>query len=129
MDDDTAKAKSVKKIAFCSGKIYYDLIEYKQKAGNDDTAIVRVEQLYPLPILQLKEVLAKYSNAKEYLWVQEEPENMGAWIYMQSKFREVNLKYVGREASASPATGYGKLHNQQQESIINAVFTKQLVTK
>ena len=63
------------------------------------------------------------------IWVQEEPENMGAWIYMQSKFREVDLKYVGREASASPATGYGKLHNQQQESIINTVFTKQLVTK
>ena len=124
-----SKAKAIKKIAFCTGKIYYDLMEQKEKEGNDDIAIVRIEQLYPLPIIQLKKVLAKYSNAKEHLWVQEEPENMGAWIYIQSKFREVKLKYIGREESASPATGYGKLHNQQQENIINTVFKKQLAVK
>jgi len=128
IDDVTAVAENVTTIAFCSGKIYYDLIEQKQKELND-IAIVRIEQLYPLPIVQLNELLAKYSKAKEFLWVQEEPENMGAWTYMQSKFREVNLKYVGRTESASPATGYGKLHNQQQETIVNSVFQKTTVNK
>ena len=129
IDDASAKVKSVKKIAFCAGKIYYDLLEAKQKEGNEEIAIVRVEQLYPLPIIQLKEVLAKYTNAKEYLWVQEEPENMGAWAFMNRRFKEVTLKYVGRNESASPATGYGKLHTQQQQNIINSVFEKVLVNK
>ena len=129
IDDSTAKVKSVKKIAFCTGKIYYDLLEAKQKEGNEEIAIVRVEQLYPLPIIQLKEVLAKYTNAKEYLWVQEEPENMGAWAFMNRRFKEVTLKYIGRNESASPATGYGKLHTQQQQNIINSVFEKVLVNK
>ncbi|MGQ0829896.1 MAG: 2-oxoglutarate dehydrogenase E1 component [Bacteroidota bacterium] len=127
IDDASANVKTVKKIAFCSGKVYYDLIEAKEKDGNEEVAIVRVEQLYPLPINQLKTVLAKYTNAKEYLWVQEESENMGAWAHMLRNFREVNLKYVGRNESASPATGYGKLHAQQQESIVNKVFSKSLV--
>ena len=128
-DDATADVKSVKKIAFCSGKIYYDLIEAKQKEENNEVAIVRVEQLYPLPIIQLKEILAKYKNAKEYLWVQEESENMGAWAYIHRAFKEVNLKYVGRHESASPATGYSKLHIQQQQSIVDSVIEKQKVIK
>lgn len=127
IDDSTANVKSVKKIAFCSGKIYYDLMEAKEKEANEEVAIVRIEQLYPLPLNQLKEVLAKYTNAKEYLWVQEESENMGAWAHMLRNFREVNLRYIGRNESASPATGYGKLHTQQQESIVNKVFEKKLV--
>ncbi|MES2285548.1 MAG: 2-oxoglutarate dehydrogenase E1 component [Bacteroidota bacterium] len=129
IDDSTANVKSVKKIAFCSGKIYYDLIEAKQKENNDDLAIVRIEQLYPLPTRQLQEIVAKYKNATEYLWVQEEPENMGAWAYMLRAFREVNLKYIGRNESASPATGYGKQHIKQQQSIIDRVFEKQLAIK
>ncbi len=129
IDDSSAKVKSITKIAFCSGKIYYDLMEAKQKEGNEEIAIVRLEQLYPLPIIQLKEILAKYTNVKEYLWVQEEPENMGAWAFMNRRFKEVNLKYIGRNESASPATGYGKLHTQQQQNIINSVFEKVLVNK
>lgn len=129
IDDSSANVKSVKKIAFCSGKIYYDLIEAKQKENNDDLAIVRIEQLYPLPTRQLQEIVSKYKNATEYLWVQEEPENMGAWAYMLRAFREVNLKYIGRNESASPATGYGKQHTQQQQSIIDRVFVKQLAIK
>ncbi len=120
----TANVKSVKKIAFCTGKIYYDLIETKQKNNTDELAIVRIEQLYPLPIIQLKEIIAKYKNAVEYLWVQEEPKNMGAWTFMFSSFREVNLKYIGRNESASPATGYGKMHEQQQQAIVKKVFEK-----
>lgn len=129
IDDSTANVKSVKKIAFCSGKIYYDLIEAKQKENNDDLAIVRIEQLYPLPTRQMQEIVSKYKNATEYLWVQEEPENMGAWAYMLRAFREVNLKYIGRNESASPATGYGKQHTKQQQSIIDRVFVKQLAIK
>ncbi|MES2140762.1 MAG: 2-oxoglutarate dehydrogenase E1 component [Bacteroidota bacterium] len=129
IDDSTANVKSVKKIAFCSGKIYYDLIEAKQKENNEDLAIVRIEQLYPLPTRQLQEIVSKYKNATEYLWVQEEPENMGAWAYMLRAFREVNFKYIGRNESASPATGYGKQHIKQQQSIIDRVFEKQLAIK
>ncbi len=129
IDDATANVKSVKKIAFCTGKIYYDLIEAKQKENNEDLAIVRIEQLYPLPTRQLQEIVSKYKNATEYLWVQEEPENMGAWAYMLRAFREVNFKYIGRNESASPATGYGKQHIKQQQSIIDRVFVKQLAIK
>jgi 2-oxoglutarate dehydrogenase E1 component len=129
IDDVTANVKSVKKIAFCSGKIYYDLIEAKQKEGNGDVAIVRLEQLYPLPIIQLKEVLSKYKSAVEYLWVQEEPENMGAWAHIHRAFKEVNLNYVGRNESASPATGYSKLHATQQQGIVDRVIEKQEVVK
>ncbi len=121
-DDSTADIKLVKKIAFCSGKIYYDLLEGKQKENNNEIAIIRIEQLYPLPIIQLKEILAKYKNVKEYLWVQEESENMGAWAYIHRAFKEVDLKYVGRHESASPATGYSKLHLQQQQGIVEKVF-------
>ncbi len=129
IDDASANVKSVKKIAFCTGKIYYDLIEAEQRASTDTLAIIRIEQLYPLPLKQLKQILAKYKNASEFLWVQEEPENMGAWAFMLRVFREVNLKYIGRNESASPATGYGKIHTQQQQSIIDRVFEKQLVIK
>ncbi|MDP2089524.1 MAG: 2-oxoglutarate dehydrogenase E1 component [Flavobacteriaceae bacterium] len=120
----TAKAKTVQKIVFCSGKIYYDLMEAKLKTGNDHLAIVRIEQLYPFPIIQLKEIIAKYKNAKEYVWAQEEPENMGAWTFIYRTFREVQLKYIGRDESASPATGYSKMHARQQQNIIDSVFLK-----
>lgn len=126
IDDVTAKATTVKKVAFCTGKIYYDLLEAKAKENNNDIAIVRLEQLYPLPKKQLQEIIAKYKNATEFLWVQEEPENMGAWVYMMRAFNDVKLKYIGRSESASPATGYGKLHTQQQQSIIDTLFEKQL---
>ena len=128
-DDATADVKTVKKVAFCSGKIYYELIEAKAKEQNNDTAIIRIEQLYPLPMNQIKEVIAKYKNAKEYLWVQEEPENMGAWAFINRRVTDIKFKYIGRDESASPATGYAKLHTQQQQSIIDRVIAKALVNK
>jgi 2-oxoglutarate dehydrogenase E1 component len=126
IDDATASAKTVKKVVFCTGKIYYDLSEVKEKTNTTELAIVRLEQLYPLPKTQLKAIIAKYKNATEYVWAQEEPENMGAWSYILRAFREVKLTYIGRHESASPATGYGKLHTKQQQSIIDKVFDKQL---
>ena len=129
IDDATANIKSVKKIAFCSGKIYYDLIEAKEKSGADDVAVVRVEQLYPTPRKQVNEILSKYKNAKDYYWVQEESENMGAWSHIMRHLNDLKLKYIGRHESASPATGYSKLHNQQQQDIVNKLFEKVLATK
>jgi 2-oxoglutarate dehydrogenase E1 component len=78
--------------------------------------------LYPLPTDQLKNILAKYKNAKEFYWVQEEPENMGAWSYILRCFREVHIQYIGRTEAASPATGYSKLHAAQQQAILDKVF-------
>ncbi len=130
IDDSTANSKSVKKVVFCTGKIFYDLIEAKEKSGADDIAIVRLEQLYPFPIKQVNEVLLKYKNAKEHCWVQEEPENMGAWAFIIRMFMKhtqtqgISLKYIGRSEGASPATGFAKSHVQQQQAIINKVFEK-----
>lgn len=132
-DDANANAKTVKKLAFCSGKVYYDLIEAKEKNNNDDIAIIRIEQLYPFPDKQIKVLLNKYSNAKEYIWVQEEPENMGAWAHIirmfmnSSELKNINLKYIGRTEAASPATGFSKTHIEQQQSIIDSLFSKELV--
>lgn len=128
IDDISAKPKSVSKVVFCTGKIYYDLIEQKEKDNAEEVAIVRLEQLYPLPTTQLKVILEKYSKAKEWLWVQEEPENMGAWSFMLRSFREVPLKFVGRNESATPATGFNKIHEFQQKGIIEKVFEKVAVT-
>lgn len=135
IDDTNAVAKSVTKVVFCTGKIYYDLIEGKEKAGADDIAIVRVEQLYPFPAKQLGAIIEKYREAKDFIWAQEEPENMGAWAHIMRFFmkntetKSVNLKYVGRAESASPATGFSKSHAEQQQSIINAIVSRQLITK
>jgi 2-oxoglutarate dehydrogenase E1 component len=135
IDDVTATAKLVKKVVFCTGKVFYDLIDAKTKEGHDDLAIVRIEQLYPFPLKKVNEIIAKYKNSEEYLWVQEEPENMGAWVHVLLSFRTVKLlngqtlKYIGRAASASPATGYAKLHVAQEKNIMEAVFKKQLVSK
>jgi 2-oxoglutarate dehydrogenase E1 component len=135
IDDSTANAKSVKKVVFCSGKIYYDLIEGKEKAAADDVAIVRVEQLYPFPAKQLGAIIEKYKGASDFVWAQEEPENMGAWAHMMRFFikntetKGVTLKYVGRAENASPATGFSKSHAEQQQRIIDAIVSRQLVTK
>jgi 2-oxoglutarate dehydrogenase E1 component len=133
--DDTVSAKSVKKVVFCSGKIFYDLVEGREKANTDDVAIVRIEQLYPFPLIQVKAILEKYKNATEFIWAQEEPENMGAWAHIvrmfmkYSEFENIKLKYVGRAENASPATGFSKSHAEQQQAILDKIFVKQLVTK
>ncbi len=135
IDDASANAKAVKKVVFCSGKIYYDLIEGKQKAEADDVAVVRVEQLYPFPAKQIGAIIEKYRTATDFVWAQEEPENMGAWAHMMRFFlkypetKGVALKYVGRAESSSPATGFSKSHGEQQQRIIDAIVSRQLITK
>ena len=135
IDDVSASAKAVKKVVFCSGKIYYDLIEGKQKVEADDVAIVRIEQLYPFPAKQIGAIIEKYKTAVDFIWAQEEPENMGAWAHMMRFFlkypetKGVTLKYVGRAESSSPATGFSKSHGEQQQRIIDAIVSRQLITK
>ena len=127
MDDVTADPKNVTRIAFCTGKVYYDLLDRKEKDKNTDLAIIRLEQLYPFPKKQVEAILNKYAQATSYLWVQEEPENSGAWSYILRVMRQHNLRYIGREESASPATGSHKQHDKEQKAILDEVFSSQLV--
>jgi len=115
------------RILFCSGKIYYDLIEEREKRKALDVAIFRIEQLYPLDHQALKELIARYKKARKYLWVQEEHSNMGAYEHMQRELREIlshnaQLCYVGRARSASPATGFLSLHEQEKRQILHDAF-------
>jgi 2-oxoglutarate dehydrogenase E1 component len=119
--DNFATPKSVKKVLLCSGKVYFDLLEEQQKNKRKDVAIIRLEQLAPFPKVQLEAELGKYKNAKVY-WVQEEPENMGAWTYILRIMRNSVEDVIARKASASPATGYLKVHAKEQQELIARAF-------
>lgn len=129
IDDTYVVNKDVKRVLFCSGKIYYDLLKKQQEDERKDVAIVRVEQLYPAPTDKLRAIKNKYKNAKKFIWVQEEPENMGAWPYVCRKYRNtsVELDVISRRESSSTATGYSKQHNQQQLSLIARAFDSESV--
>jgi 2-oxoglutarate dehydrogenase E1 component len=122
-DDASADPKKITRIVFCTGKLYYDLLNEKETKKESSTAIIRLEQLYPFPKKQVKEILLKYKGAKTWLWAQEEPENMGAWGYLLRTFKDVPLKCIARPESASPATGSKKVHEQQQKEIVNKAFS------
>lgn len=118
--DDYVINKDVKRVLLCSGKVYFDLLEEQQKSKRKDVAIIRLEQLTPFPKKQLEKELKKYKNA-ELIWVQEEPENMGSWGYML-RVSGLNLKAVARKVSASPATGFAKVHKQEQADLVSKAF-------
>jgi 2-oxoglutarate dehydrogenase E1 component len=120
-DNISGNAADVTKVLFCSGKMYYDLADYKQKNNVQNVAIVRLEQLYPLPEKQLLELYNKYANAT-WFWVQEEPLNMGAASFLQMNLKSMNYGMIGRQPSASTATGYAKMHAQEQHEIIETAF-------
>jgi 2-oxoglutarate dehydrogenase E1 component len=122
IDDTQVDVERVKRVVFCSGKIYYDLLARKQELDARDIALIRIEQLHPFPADQLKTIVDKYSNALLHLWVQEEPENMGAWKYIRGMFKGVSLLPVARLASGSPATGLNGLHMVGQKEIIDKIF-------
>lgn len=122
IDDTTADPEKVKKIIFCSGKVYYDLLDEKEKLKDQTIALIRIEQLYPLPHKQMNEIVEKYHLAKTYLWVQEEPLNMGAWRFIQHEYRNVKLRLVARPESGSPATGSAKFHVIRQQKVIDKAF-------
>lgn len=121
IDDPDANAKDVKRIVLCSGKVYFDLVEFQQKKKIKDTAIIRLEQLHPFPEKQLRSILGKYKYNK-IMWAQEEPNNMGALSYILRMMPKDGLEYVTRKGSASPATGYSKIHKLEQEKILNRAF-------
>jgi len=125
IDDANVAAKDVKRVLFCSGKVYYDLLEKQEADKRKDVAIVRLEQLFPIPTEQLKAIRKKYNKAKEFVWVQEENENMGAWSYYCRKLMGTEIAFTGfvaRKESGSTATGYMKQHVAQQAAILNKSF-------
>jgi 2-oxoglutarate dehydrogenase E1 component len=118
--------EKAKRVVFCSGKVYYDLIAFRRDNQISNTAIVRVEQLYPLNEEALSAVIARYTAAKSYVWCQEEPQNMGAWDHIVWPLRRLINKpvlYAGREASASPAVGALSVHKIEQKQLVEQAFT------
>lgn len=123
------KADKVKRLVVCSGKVYYDLAKKREELKQEDTAIIRVEQLYPFPHKAFSTELKKYPNVTEIVWTQDEPQNQGAWFYVQHYIHEnmldgQKLAYSGRAASASPAVGYSHLHQEQQKALVEGAFGK-----
>ncbi|MBU1317570.1 MAG: 2-oxoglutarate dehydrogenase E1 component [candidate division Zixibacteria bacterium] len=122
IDDPNADADRIRRVLFCSGKIYYDLVAEKIEKKRDDVAIVRIEELYPIPIERVTDLSRKYTNAKDLCWVQEEPANMGAWPFISRKFSRFRLRLIARRESCSPATGYLSLHESEQQDLIERAF-------
>jgi len=124
IDDESADADKISRLVFCTGKLFYDLQAEKGKLSNEHTALIRIEQLYPFPKEQLTQLIhEKYVNVKDYVWAQEEPANMGAWEFVKKQFdNEFKIKFIGRPASGSPATGSSKFHVIRQQKVIDKVF-------
>lgn len=124
IDDAGVDAGKVKTVIFTQGKIHYDLLDHREKNGISETALVRIEQLHPLPAEQMRAVIKKYAKAERYVWVQEEPLNMGAWSYIALHFTDVKWEVIARPASGAPATGSSKRSANQQIAIIEKAFSK-----
>jgi len=122
IDDVTAIPAQVKKVLFCSGKVYFDLQERQQKENKSDLAIIRLEQIYPLPYKQLEDLYKKYNKAT-WFWVQEEPLNMGAASFLQMNLKSINYGIISRQPSAATASGYSKVHAQEQSEIVDTAFS------
>jgi 2-oxoglutarate dehydrogenase E1 component len=127
--NDTIDAAKVKRVIACSGKVYYDLVKKREEKKAMDVAILRVEQLYPFPHKAFAAELKKYPNASDIVWCQDEPQNQGAWFFVNHYIHEnmldgQKLGYAGRPASASPAVGYAHLHQEQQKALLDQAFGK-----
>ena len=128
IDDVSVEKSDVKRIVLCSGKVYYDLSHTRSESNLKNIAIVRLEQFYPFPKRLLAEILAAYPSANELFWTQEEPQNMGGWAFVEPRLREIlpsgwELRYVGRSASASPATGSYSIHELEQHKLVSEALT------
>ena len=120
--------KQVKRVVICSGKVYYDLETAREANRSDAVAVIRLEQFYPFPAAKLTELFATYPILNEIIWTQEEPQNMGAWTFVEPRLRSIlpanaTLQYIGRDASASPATGSYAIHNLEQSRLVNGSLT------
>ncbi len=127
IDDGIVKPAQVNQVVFTSGRLYYDLVKKRNDVGDKSTAIVRIEQLYPLPAEQIDAVLAKYKKARRVIWAQDEPENMGAWPFLQRKLRHINFELASRPESGTPAGGLMKQHNLRLEKIMNKIFSEEVL--
>ena len=131
IDDNLKNKKNVKRLIMCSGKVFYDLMKKRNNKGIKDTAIIRIEQLYPFPYDDLEEILTKYENVQEYIWCQEEPLNQGAWFSHRHRIQRVldrldkgnEVSLISRPAAAAPAVGLMKLHLQQQQDLVNKAIS------
>ncbi|MCE9530695.1 MAG: 2-oxoglutarate dehydrogenase E1 component [Planctomycetes bacterium] len=125
LDDPNVQPERVKRVLLCSGKIYYDLSEKRAERKIDNVAIVRLEQIYPFPEDRLRQVFDRYKTAREWVWVQEESQNMGGWSFVEPRLREMHktFEYVGRDASSSPATGQLRTHKREQAELVDAALS------
>jgi multifunctional 2-oxoglutarate metabolism enzyme len=126
IDDDVKDADGIKRVILTSGKVYYDLAKFRKEENHTDTAIIRVEQFYPFEKTKMEKIIGRYTSAEKYIWVQEEPGNMGAWNFISVRLREIlkgkKLDYSGRPDGASPAVGSAKISNQQQKDLVEKAF-------
>jgi 2-oxoglutarate dehydrogenase E1 component len=124
--DDPAELERARRVLLCSGKVYYDLLAKREAAGKErEVAIIRIEQLYPWPADELKRTLSRYGAARDWVWVQEESQNMGGWTFVAPRLQELMgfpFQYVGRDASASPATGSKLVHDREQSELVEAAI-------
>jgi 2-oxoglutarate dehydrogenase E1 component len=126
-EQDDLPADKIRRIVFCSGKVYYDLLKIRRKENMKEVALVRIEQLYPFPTEEYEAVLRKYPNARELVWCQEEPQNQGAWYNIRHRLQETSagrrdVLYAGRAPAAAPATGLSKLHEAEQNTLVEAAL-------
>ena len=123
---DAGPGDKTKRIIFCSGKVYYDLLNYRTERKIDNAAIIRIEQLYPFAEKRLREMMKGFPKGVKLVWCQEEPQNMGAWTFIESRLRTMfcrEIAYAGRDASASPAVGSLALHKRRQASLVADAFS------
>ena len=124
--DDPSPPETVDTVVICSGKVYYDIVARRDTLPKTGTVLVRLEQLFPWPEEQLRHVLAGYPEVNETRWVQEESQNRGAWSFVRDRLtplvRAGEVTYVGRLSSASPATGSGRIHREEQQELVGAAF-------
>lgn len=129
IDDATADPEKIERLIMCSGKLYYELLAKKEELNDEKVALVRLEQLYPLDMDTIQQICDKYKNRKEFVWAQEEPENMGAWSFILRNFRNEDIQVIAPVVSGSPAPGSHKMFEKNQKSVIERVFNLQMVIK
>jgi len=127
-DQEVSDPKKAERLVLCSGKVYYDLYKQREDNEQDNVALVRLEQFYPFPDRDVRDILKKYSHVDDVVWCQEEPRNMGAWTFVYPRITEElqegqKLSYIGRQASASPAAGQMKIHKAEQERLVNRALS------
>jgi 2-oxoglutarate dehydrogenase E1 component len=124
---DPITLAQVRRVVFCSGKVYFDLLQARRSQHLNDVAVVRIEQLYPFPIDEYHSVLGRYASAADLVWCQEEPQNQGAWYQIRHRLEDVSgarpVYYAGRAAAAAPATGLAKLHEREQRSLVETALS------